>query len=563
MVKVQVKEDHIVFPCGCEFNILDKKPIRIDFDPNMESIPLDCSLTWDLIGSGNTKGVFQLESNFGQQYAKKLKPKNIEHLAALGAILRPGCINNITDGKSVTDRYIDRKNGVEEVTYFHPALEPILQSTYGELVYQEQAMKIAQQIAGFDLQQADVLRKAIGKKKADVMAKVKKQFLEGCKKEGVVTDEEATEIFGWIEKSQRYSFNKSHAVSYAINGYLSAYEKAHFPISFFTSYLFFAKEKQKPFEEIKLLVNNAKLLDIDVRPPDFRHFNTHFKHIGPCVFFGFTDIKGVGESAIKDLQLVSYQTEQALGKKRDGFTWTEFLVYIAPKVNKTCIEGMIESGALDYMNIARQRMLFEYNQYKNLKDKKEEAWIQQHIIPSKHNNLVGILEMLISWYDLPEESRDKKNKPCANKNRVQKVRDMIDILKNPPHSLEDNIDWIARVEEAKMGLSITTSVVDACKDASQANCTCMDFLKHQESNHGIFIAAQIDSVNTHIDSNGNEMAFVEISDNDSSLKCIIFSDTWKEIRRNGICIQDNVVMVSGDRSQRGDDLIIKKIWQLS
>jgi DNA polymerase-3 subunit alpha len=170
----------------------------------------------------------------------------------------------IREGKSVTNHYIDKKNGMESIDYFHPSLESSLKTTYGEMIYQEQAMQIARDIAGFNLQEADMLRKAIGKKKPEEMAKVKKTFIEGSKNQNIVSSDQAEEIFGWIEKSQRYSFNKSHSISYAINAYLSAYTKAHFPKVFFASYLRFAKDKIDPKAEIKELVQNAREMDIEV-----------------------------------------------------------------------------------------------------------------------------------------------------------------------------------------------------------------------------------------------------------------------------------------------------------
>ena len=224
---------------------------HIDFIADIEHISLECAKTWDLISEGNTKGCFQLESRLGQSISKKLKPSNIEQLSALISILRPGCLEAFRNGKSVTNHYIDKKNGAESVDYYHDSLKDILNSTYGEMIYQEQAMQITQKIAGFDLQEADMLRKAIGKKKPEEMAKVKKKFLSGCEKLSAVNHEQAIEIFTWIEKSQRYSFNKSHAISYAMNAYLSAYAKAHFPKIFFASYLRFAKDKIDPQQEIK------------------------------------------------------------------------------------------------------------------------------------------------------------------------------------------------------------------------------------------------------------------------------------------------------------------------
>jgi len=146
----------------------------------------DDKATWRLFAEGKTKGVFQLESNLGKSWSKKLSPNNIEELSALIAIIRPGCLKAFVDGKSMTQHFIDRKHGREEVTYLHESLEEILLPTYGVLVYQEQSMRIAQKIAGFNLEEADELRKAIGKKKADLMAKVKTKFIKGAKKVGMV-----------------------------------------------------------------------------------------------------------------------------------------------------------------------------------------------------------------------------------------------------------------------------------------------------------------------------------------------------------------------------------------
>lgn len=203
--------EYYTFECGCKFPVLDKAGEfpKIDFSPKLENINLECSRTWDLISSGNTKGVFQLESRLGHMMAKKLKPENINQLSDLISIIRPGALDAIRDGKSVTNHYIDKKNGIESLDYFHSSLEPSLKSTLGEMIYQEQAMQIAKDIAGFDLKEADTLRKTIGKKLASQMAAMKLRFLEGCKKQNIVNENEAEQIFGWIEKSQRYSFNRS------------------------------------------------------------------------------------------------------------------------------------------------------------------------------------------------------------------------------------------------------------------------------------------------------------------------------------------------------------------
>ncbi len=578
MSDIDVRDGFAHYECGCKFAVTSLSPLRLTFD--VENPPLTCSRTWDLLGEGNTKGVFQLETRFGQQFAKKLKPVDIEQLAALTAIMRPGCLQAIRDGKNVAEHYIDRKNEVEPVEFFHPSLEPILGSTFGEMIYQEQAMQIAQVLAGFTLQQADVLRKAIGKKKADIMALVKIDFLAGCQKMGIVTDEEAEAIFGWIEKSQRYSFNKSHAVSYAINAYISAYCKAHFPVSFFTSYLWYSKDKGgKRFDEIKLLVSNARIMGIDVFPPDFRHANKHFKRMNKAdnevynshddkVYFGFADIKGVGDSKVKKLDNAIYNIETALGRKRKTWDWIDFLVYFSQEIDKTVVEGMIEAGALGYLKVDRSQMLFEYEQYSKL-TKKEMAWIKQNLDRDSGENLHegpainSVSDLLGDALKLHDKPVKGQKGPCHTPKRVTVVRDILHVIDNPPYSMVDSPDWIARIEEARLGISITATVLDACKNSDQANCTIMEFQKHHERNSGTFIACQIDQINTHICKDDREMAFIEVSDGEASMDCVVFANAWEGIKPKGICVVENTVMLSGDRSRDGESFVIKNLWQLT
>jgi DNA polymerase-3 subunit alpha len=241
------------FSCGCSWPVVGPAPREgalplMDVDD--DNLPF-CPLTWDLLGRGDTKGVFQLESNLGRQWTKKLKPESGEHMGALGALLRPGCLRAVDDeGVSMTQHFCRRKNNEEEVKPYHEVLDMVLSPTFGCLVYQEQAMLLAQNLAAFNLQEADQLRKAIGKKLPEEMAKCKKLFTEGAKKAGLLTEAQAEEVFGWIEQSQRYSFNKSHAVSYGLTGYDTAYIKAHFPVAFYCSWLRFAREKQDPMQEV-------------------------------------------------------------------------------------------------------------------------------------------------------------------------------------------------------------------------------------------------------------------------------------------------------------------------
>lgn len=367
------------FPCGCRFPIIKEfadpelLPI-LDFD--VDHIPDNCLATWAMVGEGKTQGCFQLESKLGMQWSKKLKPEHIEHLGALGALLRPGCLRAVDDkGVSMTQHYCRRKNMEEPIESYHPAVDAILGKTYNVMTYQEQAMAIATAVAGFSLVDADTLRKAIGKKLPEEMAKCKVMFLEGAKKAGILTDAQAIEVFDWIEKSQRYSFNKSHAISYGITGYQTAYVKFHFPVAFYTSWLAFAKEKQKPHEEVYNLVNDAKLFNVAVMAPDIRSLQSDFHTDGKIVRFGLSNIKGVGKAQVEKLKLAVEKATTILKKPIDEWTWFEFLVHCASSISSNIMSSLIKVGALSWMGVTRNQMLFDYTSWNGLTEKEQE-WIQ-------------------------------------------------------------------------------------------------------------------------------------------------------------------------------------------
>jgi len=173
------------------------------WNDNIESV----SGVWDLFANGKTKGIFQLESNLGKSWSRKLEPKNLEQLSALVSILRPGSLKALIEDKSITQHYIDRAHKREPITYIHDSCKDILEPTLGLMLYQEQTMQISKKIAGFTDIEADKLRKAIGKKKVDLMEKLKSKFVDGCEKTGMVSREKGLEIFEIIEKSARYQFN--------------------------------------------------------------------------------------------------------------------------------------------------------------------------------------------------------------------------------------------------------------------------------------------------------------------------------------------------------------------
>lgn len=543
--------DKFKYNCGCGFDILEKKDNvpKILFDLQIENINLECSRTWDLLSEGNTKGCFQLESRLGQTLAKKLKPENIEQLAALISIMRPGCLEAVRNNKSVTNHYIDKKNGEESIDYFHPSLEPILNKTYGEMIYQEQAMQIAQKVAGFDLKEADMLRKAIGKKKPEEMARLKITFMAGAKKLGIVQESEAEELFGWIEKSQRYSFNKSHAVSYAFNAYLSAYAKAHFPKIFFASYLKYAKDKIDPQKEIKELVANALESDIFIRTPDLRLMNKSFIIHKGDIYFGLTDIKGFGESVYDKLKLLAEKIDIS------SLNFLEILLHVLLNINSTAAKALIESGAMGFTGLSRKYMLHCYNIFSKLSDR-EINWAKNNL---ELSNFKKIDEFWQFVFSMPSG----KHGFFATAKRMQSLTEEYSLFTNPPFSLDDSIEWLADAEHRLLGISITCSRVDGC-DTLSANTTCKEL--KTTLNKKILIACEIDDINivkTKKGKNpGQTMCFIKVSDSTGySDSVICFPEQYSEFE--SLLMTGNTVLIEGSKGKGQDSgLIVKKIWQL-
>lgn len=470
------------FKCGCEFD-QDENGKTI-FDPDISKLNMDCQATWDIICDGNTKGVFQLESQLGRSLAAQTKPRNIAELSDLIAIMRPGCLEAIVNGKSLTMHYIDRKHKRDSIEYFHESLESILGSTYGILVYQEQAILIATEIAGFDLQEADILRKAIGKKKTDVMAQVKTSFLEKAEAKGIVTKEQAEEIFSWIEKSQRYSFNKSHSVSYAYNAYLTAYAKAHFPHEFFTSYLKNAVGKPDTFMEVQELVNNAKIMGIHVMPPSVTKMNEEFKLIGDNPTYGMTNVKGVGSSVFLKMKADMEKN----GIDPEECDWDCFLLLVSPYVNKKAFLNLILAGCFDSFKITRSKMQHQYSIIKEL-SKREMTWLTAY---KSSNPDKSVKECLLKMVEV-SDCKDKKKRPIFRKDRTPVVIDLIDAYENPGYELYDSPSWLAKQEEELLGIALTCNKVDEY-DTSRSNCTCKEFLDGFQTQNGIYLAVQVDTV---------------------------------------------------------------------
>lgn len=533
------------FPCGCKFPILDENikgngdglpSIGIDFN----NIPHDCSLTWDLFSSGRTKGVFQLENKLGQDWSAKIQPHNIDELAAVISVIRPGCLKSYLGERNLTQHFADRKVKGEEVTYIHPSLEPILKSTYGILVYQEQAMKIAVDLAGFNLQEADTLRKAIGKKLAELMSKVEKEFISKAKECKVVPDDIAETVFSWIRESQKYSFNKSHGVGYGELGYWCAYAKAHFPIHFFTSSLYYAKDKQFTQEEIEALVEDAALAGISVCPPTMKHYGgsdiSHFYTKDKMIYFGIGDVKKIGQSIANKIKDKILLIEKEIGRKIANWTWYEFLIHFSNEVSSTAINNLIAVGAVDYLDsgMSRARKIFEYNLYKQLGDK-EKAYIKY--VEAKA--LGDALEII---------SKDDRLKITPKNKELVKV--LIESFKKETYSTEDTRYSIICAEQELLGIPISCSRTDECSIVGDSMCVDIQFKKGNTS-----LAVEIINVREHIiksgTSKGAKMAFLKVKDSSGVLDSVcVFSDKYAEYA--ALLYKSNTVLLKGQISVKKD-----------
>jgi DNA polymerase-3 subunit alpha len=327
---------------GAIANIREGYEAEIDID----DIPLDDELTFQLYQRGETIGTFQFESEGMRMHLKELKPNNIEDLIAMNALYRPGPMDFIPI-------YINRKHGREKVVYPHPMLEEILRPTFGIMVYQEQIMQTAQIMAGFSLGKADILRRAMGKKKSDIMQEQKIVFVDGALQKGI-EKEKAEEIFGIMARFAEYGFNRSHSAAYSIIAYQTAYLKAHYPAEYMAAVL---THNLSDIKKITQFIEESKRQNIDVLGPDVNEsaYNFTVTREG-TIRFGMGAIKGVGESAVK--AIIAERT--ANGPFTSIFDMVKRVSLQA--VNKTCFEALAKAGAFDsFEGTHRAQFFFRQN----------------------------------------------------------------------------------------------------------------------------------------------------------------------------------------------------------
>jgi len=316
---------------------------RKNLEIKIEQIPLDDPLTFELLSSAKTVGIFQLESSGMRDLLKKLMPEKLEDLIALLALYRPGPM-----GSGMLNDFIQRRHNQTSIRYEHKKLEPILKETYGILVYQEQVMQIVSELAGFSLSQADILRRAISKKIPEVMEEQRKNFIAGCKKNSI-SESSANKIFDLIEYFAGYGFNKSHSAAYALISYRTAYLKAHYPVEFMTALL--NSERDNP-DKIVEYVNEANRMGIKILPPDINESFAEFRIVDDnTIRFGLLAIKNVGSAAIESII-------KARNIKKRFSSFEDFCESVDSRVvNRKVIESLIKAGAMDCFGLFRAQMM--------------------------------------------------------------------------------------------------------------------------------------------------------------------------------------------------------------
>ena len=309
---------------------------------DINRLPLDDKKTYRTLCNGNTTGVFQLESTGIREMTVKIRPNCFEDLVAILALYRPGPLDS-----GMAEEYIKRKHGKEKIKYLHPLLDTILKDTYGVIVYQEQVMQIAQVLGGYTMGDADILRRAMGKKDPQEMAAQRERFVDGARAKKI-DEKKATEIFDQMETFARYGFNKSHSAAYALVSYQTAYLKTHYPVEFMASLM--TSEMGDTDKVIKNL-SECRAKDIEVLAPDVNESRADFTPIGDKVRFGLAAVKNVGEKAVE----VILESRSKDGPFSSLFDFCRRVDMTA--VNRRVIESLIKCGAFDATQVSRARMI--------------------------------------------------------------------------------------------------------------------------------------------------------------------------------------------------------------
>jgi DNA polymerase-3 subunit alpha len=466
--------------------------------------------TYDLFGRGDTTGVFQFESQGMQDYLRKLKPTRIEDLIAMAALYRPGPMDNI-------DSFIHRKHGKEKVEYPHPMLKDILDVTYGVIVYQEQVMRIARDMGGFTMGQADTLRKAMGKKQADVMEKMSKGFMEGAAAKDI-SRKTAEEVYQLMAKFAAYGFNKAHATVYAHVSYQAGYLKAHYPLEYMTANLTSWLGNQDQFLVMK---NEAERMGLKVLPPDINHSERDCSVDSSNIRLGLKAIKNVGKAAEAIMD--------ARAKKGTfGSIFDLCRAADLSSINKKALESLIYAGALDSLTGTRAQLFAAVDQAM------EYGTGFQKDRLSGQTNLFDIGDTVSATpeFSSPEPELPKVT-PWPYNELLAKEKEILNfyVSGHPLDHFQDEVRGFA-----------TTSLNP-------------ESLAKLKDNDAVTVGGIIVSVRTHLQKDGRQMAFAVLEDFGGKVELLIFGDAYAKFQH--LIAADSMVLAHGTVAMRESESSVK------
>ena len=460
-------------------------------DFSIEDIPENDKKTFKMLGEGNSFEIFQFESDGMQNILKQTKPSSIEDLIALNAMYRPGPMQNIP-------RFVDSKNGKQDITYPDKSLEGILKETYGVIVYQEQVMEVARIIAGYSMGKADLLRRAMGKKKKEILDEEKIPFIEGAKKQGF-SAEKAGAIYDMLVPFAGYGFNKSHAAAYSVIAYQTAYLKTNFPAEFLAANLtndINSADKDK----LSKCIDEARKMKITVEPPDINKSDKLFTVVNGDIIFGFLGIKGLGDSSAEEIV-----------KKRKDSQYKSFMDFLERvdirTVGKKVIELLVQTGAFDKFGIKRETLAG------NLEKAVEYA------VKRKEDEKIGQTSLF--------DDSDKEDMPDF------KFEDF------PPIGREERLN----LEKQLIGFYFSGHPMDEYKNIWQDTVTVNLGQTENLKTGNCVLVGIIKNIKTITTAKGSKMAFASLADYNGEIEVTFFSGPWE--RCQNIIKNDMVSILKG------------------
>ncbi|MDD2211765.1 MAG: DNA polymerase III subunit alpha [Clostridia bacterium] len=462
---------------------------------SLPEIPLDDPVVYELLSAGDTIGVFQLESSGLRALLRELKPSTFEDIIALVALYRPGPL-----GSGMVEDFIKRSHREVEITYLHPALEPILKTTYGVIIYQEQVMRIASDLAGFTLGEADLLRRAMGKKKPEIISGLRKKFIEGTASIQRIKTSIAEKIFDLLEYFAGYGFNKSHSAAYALLAYQTAYLKAHYPVEFMAALLTSVIETK---DRVPFYIEECRQRGIEILVPDVNESGENFMVRGNKIRFGLAAIKQVGHQAI---QAILEEREKGLFENLQDFCERVNLSYL----NRRALENLIKAGAFRSLQASQAQLL-------------------------------AILQTCIDQGFAWQEQKDSKQISFFDLAGVEKPQNP-PIL--PPEVREFTKKEILQMEKDVLGLYLSGHPLSEYKELIKSKTSItINELEMNQDRERVTLGGIITALKRSVTRRGQTMAYFILEDLTGSLDALLFPSNF--LKFNSFLENDLPVLVTG------------------